>query len=135
MSKTNQAGIDGLAVRITVLEQQHVAFERSAMDFMRRSATEEDGIHKRLDELVTEVHKIPEMVSTKLNECRIEAREEMDKAHPRRHEVVTPRALYAFAGILAIVLVAGMTATMVVWDKIDSKQPIATEQYDGPPRS
>jgi hypothetical protein len=124
-----------LEVRIAVLEQQHSTFERSAVDHMARAANEESTIHERLDELVSEVHKIPEMVSTKINESRSQLREEIDKDHPRRHEVVTPRALMLAASLLGVMLVAGMTATMVVWDKIDqtSQAPIRIEQsYDAP---
>jgi hypothetical protein len=73
------------------------------------------------------------MVSKKINESRTEMRNEIDKAHPRRHEVVTPRALYAFAGILAVVLVAGMTVTMVVWDKIDNATHVE-QPYETPTR-
>jgi hypothetical protein len=116
-------------IRVAVLEQQHHNFERSAVDFMQRAANEESSIHERLDELVNEVHKIPEMVSTKINESRTQLRTEIDKDHPRRHEVVTPRALMMAATLLAIVLVAGMTATMVVWDKIDDTAHIE-QQYD-----
>lgn len=118
-----------LEVRLTILEQQHNSMERSAMEFMRHATSEENSIHQRLDELVHEVHKIPEMVSSKLNECRLDMRVEMDKAHPRRHEVVTPKALMMAAGLLAVVLVAGMSATMVIWDKVDDRaHAVHTEQ-------
>jgi len=118
-------------IRVAVLEQQHHNFERSAVDFMQRAANEESSIHERLDELVNEVHKIPEMVSTKINESRTQLRAEIDKDHPRRHEVVTPRALMLAATLLAVVLVAGMSATMIVWDKIDDTAH-AEQQYDAP---
>jgi hypothetical protein len=122
------AEVIALTVRVAVLEKQQATFEKSAISFMQHAANEENSIHDRLDEIVSEVHKLPEMVSKKINESRTEIRDEIDKAHPRRHEVVTPRALYAFAGILALVLVAGMTTTMVVWDKIDNAVAASTEQ-------
>jgi hypothetical protein len=131
----NEATLVALEVRVAVLEKQQSTFERSAIGFMQHAANEENSIHERLDEIVSEVHKIPEMVSKKINESRRDMREESDKAYPRRHEVVTPRALYAFAGILAIVLVAGMTGTMVVWDKIDNTvqaSPRIEQTYETP---
>lgn len=108
-----------LEVRVAVLEQKQSIFEHTVVEQNQRAAYEDSSIHSRLDELVSEVHKIPEMVSTKLNECRNDMRDEIDKDHPRRHEVVTPRALISAAGLLAVVLVAGMSVTMVVWNKID----------------
>lgn len=117
-----------LAVRIAVLEQQHISFERNAMGFMTRAANEELSIHKRLDEIVAEVHKIPEMVSTKLTECRNEMREEIDRDYPRKHEVVTWVRLMLVSTFIGALLVAGMTGTMIVWDKVDQATEIAQER-------
>ena len=109
-----------LEVRVAVLEKQQATFERTSISFMQHAASEENSIHERLDEIVSEVHKIPEMVSSKLTECRKDMREEMDRTHPKKHEVVTPRALFLAAGLMASLFVAGMTTTIVVWDKIDN---------------
>jgi len=107
-------------VAIQLLQRQHETFESTSIEFLRKSAREEESIHHRLDSMIKDIHSIPEMVSSKLQECRADMRSEVDKAYPRRHEVVTPKALMMAAGLLAVVLVAGMTTTMLVWDKIDT---------------
>lgn len=119
-----------LEVRVAVLEKQQATFERTSISFMQHAASEENSIHERLDEIVSEVHKIPEMVTTKLNEARTDIREEMDRTHPKKHEVVTPRALFLAAGLMASLFVAGMTTTMVLWDKVDDASHRVEMQHE-----
>lgn len=116
---TGNESVTNLTVRMAVLEQQHLSFERSAMAFMRNATNEETGIQGRLDRLVEEVHRIPNGVAEQLNQCRADMRAEIAREYPKKHEIVTPKALMMAASLMAGVLVAGMTVTMVVWDKID----------------
>jgi hypothetical protein len=122
-----------LEVRVAVLEQRSLSFETSAMEFMRTVSKEENSIHARLDDLLAQVHRIPDMINTKLAQTRADIRGEIDAAYARRHEVVTPKVLMAAATIMAAVLVAGMTGTMIVMDRISDAQPIEIS-YDVPER-
>lgn len=112
--------VDEHSVRLGVLEQQQHSFEQASVEFLGRSAREEAGIHARLDEISGNVYRIPEMVSNKLASCQLEVRKEVGENYAKKHEVVTPRALIVAMGLAASILVSGIGATVLIYDKINT---------------
>jgi len=120
--------VDDHQVRLGLLEQQQNTFEQASVEFLSRSAREEASIHARLDEISGNVYRIPEMVSNKLAACQLEVRREVGDNYAKKHEVVTPRALIIAMGLAASILVSGIGATVVIYDKINEVSH--QENYD-----
>jgi hypothetical protein len=112
--------VDEHSVRLGILEQQQHNFEQASVEFLGRSAREEAGIHARLDEISGNVYRIPEMVSNKLAACQASVRKEVGENYAKKHEVVTPRALIIAMGLAASILVSGIGATVIIYDKINA---------------
>jgi hypothetical protein len=47
-------------------------------------------------------------------------REEIGDSYAKKHEIITPKALITALALSAAILVAGMTVTVVVYDKINT---------------
>lgn len=129
---TEHNALAKLEVRVAVLEQRSLSFEKSAMEFMRTVSKEENSIHARLDDLLAQVHRIPDLINTKLSQTRADMRNEISASYARKHEVVTPRVLMLAATLMGALLVAGMTGTMVVMDRIEESH--VEQPYDAPER-